>query len=86
MIQTRLDLAYLIAYLLRYLNSPIELLLKAVKKVFRYLLNTINLSITYQSNNKLELISYCDLDFTSDYDTRKSTYRYLFKFNNSPIS
>ena len=86
MTQTRPDLVYSIAYLLRYLNSPTELLFKAVKRVFRYLLNIIDLSIIYQSTEKLELIGYCDSDFAGDYDTRKSTYSYLFKFNNSPIS
>ncbi len=84
--QTRPDLAYLIAYLSRYLTSPTELLFNAVKRVFRYLLNTIDLSITYQSNKKPILIGYYDSDFTSDFDTRKLIYRYLFKFNNSPIS
>ena len=85
MTQTRPDLAYSIAYLSRYLNSPTELLFKAVKRVFRYLIHTIDLSITYQSNENPELIGNCDSDFASDYNTRKSTYGYLFKFNNSPI-
>ena len=86
MTQTRPDLAYSIAYLSRYLNSPTELLFKAVKRVFRYLINTIDLSITYQNAKEPELIGYYDSDFAGDYDTRKSTYSYLFKFNNSPIS
>jgi len=86
MTQTRPDLAYSIIYLLRYLNSPTELFFKAVKRVFRYLLNIIDLFITYQSTEKPELIGYCDLDFAGDYDIRKSIYGYLFKFNNSLIS
>ena len=87
MTQTRPDLAFSVAYLSRYLNSPTELLLKAAKRVFRYLQNTLNLSITYQNNsNKPILTGFCDSDFAGDYDTRKSTYSYLFQFNNSPIS
>ena len=55
MTQTRPDIVYLVSYLSRYLNSPSEQLLKATKRVFRYLQKRINLSITYKSDNNLPL-------------------------------
>jgi hypothetical protein len=88
MTQTRPDLAYSIAYLSRYLNSPTPLLLKAAKSVFRYLASTNSYSIVFSTNYFKEPIleGFSDSDFAGDYDTRKSTYGYLFKFNNAPIS
>ena len=68
------------------MQNPNEQLLKAVKGVFKYLKGTINYSIVYNGSEKPILLGYSDSDYGGDYETRKSTYGYLFTLNNGPIS
>ncbi|KAL6427162.1 hypothetical protein ACFW04_008663 [Cataglyphis niger] len=59
-----------------------------VKRIFKYLVSTINHGILYESGGrKLEssLSGYSDADFAGDVDTRKSTIGYAFCYQKMAI-
>ena len=57
----------------RYQSNPKESHLKAVKKILRYINNTINYSLFYSKSSTFDLLSYSDADFTGCKSDRKST-------------
>lgn len=81
---TRPDIAVAVGEVAKYANNPGKQHWMAVKRIFRYLKETVNLGINCQPNST-ELIVYSDADWAGDLDTRRSTTGYLFKFGNVPI-
>lgn len=82
---TRPDLCPSVAYLSRFQNCANEALLKALKRVLRYVNATLDLKLTFNSNESTDLIGYVDSDWGSDINDRKSTSGYVFKLFNCPI-
>jgi hypothetical protein len=72
MTQTRPDLGYTVSKLSRYSHNPREIHWKAIRHVFKYLLGTRNLRITYRhtGNDLLNFHGYSDSDHGSCLDTR----------------
>jgi len=58
---TRLDIAFAINALGRYLSDPDHW--KIVKKVFRYLQGTKDHMLTFKKSDQLQVIGYSDFDF-----------------------
>ena len=59
------------------------------KNLFKFISGTEDLSICYGRKgltNGLQSIRYCDSDFAGDKESSKSTYNYVFKFTEGPIS
>ena len=81
---TRLDLAYSIIKLARYASNPSPIHANAVKRVFRYLKDSINLGIYIKQNinNSYYINSYCDVDYARNLATYKSTSDYIFYIEN----
>jgi len=57
-----------------------------VKRVVRYLKETINLKLKLEASNILELVWYIDADWAADKSDRKSADGYLFKLGKGLIS
>ncbi|GJW89441.1 retrovirus-related pol polyprotein from transposon TNT 1-94 [Tanacetum coccineum] len=57
----------------RYQAKPIEKHLKEVKRIFRYLRGTVNMSLWYTKDSGFELIGLSDADYAGCKDTFKST-------------
>ena len=72
MIGTRPDIAYAFSVASRYLENPEMKHWVLVKRIFRYLKGTSNLSLMYQKGN-LGLMGYSDADWAGDHKDRKST-------------
>ena len=84
MVSTRPDIAYAISVLSRYSSCPSRRHWKGVKRVFRYLKGTMNLSLQLGgviSDIVPMLIGYADADYGGDLNSRKSTSGYLFKID-----
>ncbi|GJT29035.1 hypothetical protein Tco_0909310 [Tanacetum coccineum] len=60
-------------YCARYQAKPTEKHLTAVKRIFRYLKNTINIGLWYPKDTGFELIAFLDSDHPGYLDSRKST-------------
>ena len=83
---TRLDIAFAINALGRYLSDPGLDHWKAVKKVFRYLQGTKDHMLTFKKSDQLQVIGYSDSDFAGCPDDRKSTSGFIFMMAGGAIS
>jgi hypothetical protein len=84
-IRTRPDIAYAVSKASRYTQNPGPIHFKALDRIWKYLLYTIDLVLIYNCIN-LRLIGYCDADWAGCYDSRKSTTGYIFTLSNNIIS
>lgn len=77
---TRPDLCFAVSYLSRFQNHADEKLYNSIKRVLRYVKNTINLKLIYScKSSETKLSCYVDSDWGSDINDRKSTSGFLFK-------
>jgi hypothetical protein len=70
---SRPDIIFSVCLCTRFQSCPKESHLIAVKRIFRYLLGTIDLGLWYPKSNSFDLISYTDVDFAGCKTDRKST-------------
>ena len=86
MVCTRPDIAYAISKLARHLDNPTHEHLTAVKRLLRYLSATRKKSITFRAKQSFTGIGFCDSDWGSCSDTRKSTEGFLFIIGGGAVS
>nr|GEV32586.1 retrovirus-related Pol polyprotein from transposon TNT 1-94 [Tanacetum cinerariifolium] len=70
---SRPDIVHATCYCARYQVKPTEKHLTAVKRIFRYLKDTINMGLWYPKDTGFELTAFSDSDHASCLDSRKST-------------
>nr|GEY47380.1 uncharacterized mitochondrial protein AtMg00810-like [Tanacetum cinerariifolium] len=70
---SRPDLVFAVCMCARYQSKPTKKHLEAVKRVFRYLQKTINMSLWYSKETAIALTTYADADHAGYQDTRRST-------------
>ncbi|GJT77641.1 retrovirus-related pol polyprotein from transposon TNT 1-94 [Tanacetum coccineum] len=70
---SRPDIVHATCYCARYQARPTEKHLKEVKRIFRYLKNTINMGLWYPKDTGFELTAFSDSDHAGCLDTCKST-------------
>nr|GEU76211.1 hypothetical protein [Tanacetum cinerariifolium] len=72
---SRPDLVVDVCMCATYQASPIKKYLEALKRVFRYLRETINWGLWYLKDTTMALTAYADADHAGYQDTRRSTSR-----------
>ena len=80
----RPDMSFSNNVLSRNLEKPSEEHWILVKRILRYLKGTVDMGLLYCKNGNFE--AYCDSDYASDKDTRKSTSGLLCKYANAAIT
>ncbi|GJX94302.1 retrovirus-related pol polyprotein from transposon TNT 1-94 [Tanacetum coccineum] len=70
---SRPDIVHATCYCARYQARPTEKHLREVKRIFRYLKNTINMGLWYPKDTGFELTAFSDSDHAGCLDSRKST-------------
>ncbi|GJY41156.1 hypothetical protein Tco_0428426 [Tanacetum coccineum] len=70
---SRPDIAFATFICARYQARPTDKHLKEVKRIFRYLRQTINMGLWYSKDSGFELIAYADADHAGCNDDCKST-------------
>ncbi|GKE62167.1 retrovirus-related pol polyprotein from transposon TNT 1-94, partial [Tanacetum coccineum] len=70
---SRPDIVHTTCYYARYQARPTEKHLKEVKRIFRYLKNTINMGLWYPKDTSFNLTAFSDSDHAGCLDTCKST-------------
>ena len=85
MLGTRLDLAFAVSVVSRYVYNPTKKHWGAVKRIFAYLKGTVNMELVFQGTLS-DLIGYTDSDWAGDIATRRSTSGYVFNVGSAAIS
>ncbi|GKE22642.1 hypothetical protein Tco_1434154 [Tanacetum coccineum] len=70
---SRPDIVHATCYCARYQARPTEKHLTAVKRIFRYLRNTINIGLWYPKDTGFKLTAFPDSNHAGCLDSRKST-------------
>nr|GEU61303.1 hypothetical protein [Tanacetum cinerariifolium] len=70
---SRQDIMHATCYCARYQAKPTEKHLTAVKRIFRYLKDTIHMGLWYSKDIGFELTAFLDSDHAGCLDSRKST-------------
>nr|GEZ52776.1 copia protein [Tanacetum cinerariifolium] len=71
---TRPDIMHATCYCARYQAKMTEKHLTAVKRIFRYLKDTIHMGLWYPKDTSFNLTAFSDSDHAGCLDSRKSTY------------
>ena len=83
---TQSDLIYLISILSYYLDNSDKEHLALLKTVFRYILETLDVELTFTNNTADDLIRYTNADFAEAIDSCKLTDDYIFMLVEECIS
>ncbi|KZV54184.1 hypothetical protein F511_36903 [Dorcoceras hygrometricum] len=83
---TRPDISYSVNKVCQFMQNPLESHWKAVKRILRYLCGTLNFGISLGRSRHLSLFGYCDADWGSDPDDRRSVSGFCWFLGGSPIS
>nr|GEY62665.1 uncharacterized mitochondrial protein AtMg00810-like [Tanacetum cinerariifolium] len=70
---SRPDLVFAVCMCARYQAKPTKKHLEALKRIFRYLKETINWGLWYPKDTAIALTAYADADHAGCQDTRRST-------------
>lgn len=87
----RPDIAHATAVLSRYMSKPGQVHWNAAKGVLRYLKKTKDYGLCLgqlneEGDEKFNVVGFCDSDYATDKDTRRSRTGYLFLMNGSLIT
>lgn len=83
---TRPDIMYAVSHVSQALENPTQNDWSKVKRIFKYLKGTSDISIVYGSNHQKMLTTYSDADFAGDARTRRSTSGVVCMYMGGPIS
>jgi hypothetical protein len=81
---TRPDIAYVVNALARYVSQPTVEQDQVAEGLLRYVASTRNVGLEYGAT--CPLLGYCDADFASNIDNRRSTTGYVFLLNGAAVS
>jgi hypothetical protein len=70
---TLLDIQFSVCLCARFQTSPRTSHRQAIKRIFRYLRNTLELGLWYSASSSLSLLGFSDADFAGCRVDRKST-------------
>lgn len=83
---TRPDIAFAVSSLSRFNNNPGMPHWAGVKRVLRYLRGTSSYKLKFDGSKIGPIYGYCDADWASDPDERRSVTGYIFIKCDAPIS
>ena len=83
---THPDLAYAMLILSRYLSNPGKEHLALLKNVFRYVSGTLDVGLTFMSEDTSDVVGFTDSDFAGVVDGCKSTGGFAFMLAGGCIS
>jgi hypothetical protein len=83
---SRPNIMHVVGMVGRYQVAPKEIHLQDVKRIFRYLKETMTYGLWYPKNQNLQLTSYSDADWANCVDERKSTSGGAFFLGDSLVA
>ena len=85
MLETRPDIAYAVFVVNRYAFNPTKNHWTTVKRIFRYLKDTLHLRLTFSSLLR-PLANWTDANWAGDNNTRRFISDYIFNLDNAAIT
>ena len=82
---TRLDIAYAVGVVSRFMSRPRKQHWEAVKWILRYLKGSLDTCLYFRGAS-LKLLGYVDADFAGDIDSRKRSIGFVFTLDGTTIS
>jgi hypothetical protein len=82
---TRIDIAYMVNVLSKYVQKPTNLHLQAAKKILRYLAKYPSLGLTFNGNNTNGVAIYADASHKSELPDLASRTGYIVTYHSTPI-
>jgi hypothetical protein len=87
LVHTRLDLAFAIGFISRFMERPMVEHQGAVKHILRYVAGTLDYGLHFTKvPGSARFIGYCDSDLVGDIDMSKSTSGTMFFLGNCLVS
>jgi len=86
MICTRPDLAYPVEILSRFMGNPFKDHWLRVKWIMRYFRGSMNTKLCYRKGLEFVLKGYCDSDYATDRDKRRSISGVVFTLRGNTVS
>jgi hypothetical protein len=83
---SRPDIMHVVGMVGRYQAAPKQSHLQAVKRIFRYLKETMNYGLWYPRNQNLQLTTYSNADWENCVDERKTTSGGAFFLGDSLVA
>uniref|UniRef100_A0A803Q711 Polyprotein n=1 Tax=Cannabis sativa TaxID=3483 RepID=A0A803Q711_CANSA len=83
---TRPEIAYAVNKVSQYMHNPLDSHFKVVKKILRYLKGTLDYGLLLKPCLALNIIGFCDADWASDPDDRRSTSGFFIYLGSNLIS
>uniref|UniRef100_A0A803QG52 Reverse transcriptase Ty1/copia-type domain-containing protein n=1 Tax=Cannabis sativa TaxID=3483 RepID=A0A803QG52_CANSA len=71
--KARPEISYAVNKVSQFMQTPLEAHWKTIKKILRYLNGTLDYGLHMKPSTSLTLTSFCDADWASDPDDRRST-------------
>jgi hypothetical protein len=85
MLKTRLDIAYFISMINRYVFNLIQIHWQTIKRIFRYLRKKYQMKLMFRETLKF-LKSYMNSNWVKDQDIKRSISEYAFNVNSEIIN
>jgi hypothetical protein len=84
---TRPNISFTVNTLAQHTSSPGEEHLRALKRIFQYLIGMKNYRLVFKGRTKdCTLVGFVDADWAGDANSRRSITRYVFFLNGTPVS
>ncbi|GJR70396.1 retrovirus-related pol polyprotein from transposon TNT 1-94 [Tanacetum coccineum] len=86
MICTRPYISYVVGMVSMYMHNPGKGHWQAIKWIFWYTHNTVDVGLVFKHGSSQWVVGYCDSDYAGDLDKQRSTTGYVFTLAKAPIS
>ena len=83
---TRPDISHAVGVVSKFSSKSSEAHLTAVKRIYRYLKGSLDVTLKYKKSGDAQLIGYTDADYAGDLDDRHSISGNLFLMSGGPVS
>ena len=86
MVGSRPDLAFAVGLVSRFMSKPSREHWEAVKWILRYLQGAKDVCLTFKRAGSFDVEGFCDSDYSTDLDKRRSVTGYVFKVGGNTVS